>query len=1004
MIHRDIKPSNMIITEDGTVKLLDFGLARLVPSPGLHSMDSTESRISDSGTVAGTVAYMSPEQISGKKLDGRSDMFSFGVVLFEMLTCKSPFAGDTIFELASSILHGHIRQVRDLNSRVPPAVASLIHKMLQSDPDNRFRNMREVHDQLKTISMTEVTSTIANRMRSSPWIVYSLMLLLLFLAGWLLIEKFNRDQPMARAPQLTVPVSERRIVVVLPFKNKTGVKGLDRPRLTMTQMVINELLPSRQIRVLPYERLFQIPDLFKDLDKETYDPALLRKVAEYTNSRTFIQPTLFKLGTVWQILLEFKDGATGETTDSRKVIRESTDDPEHVLFEMLPDVTFEIRKQLGSSDMERTKPQPVLSAQGSGEAYMLYNEGVNLLNLGNNLAAVQFLTRSIEKNPNDPVCHATLALAHKSLGNDEMAEANAKRAKELLTDRLSLVDSYFVQASYATAIHDYDTAILLYKKLLEIYPDSPEFHYGLGQIYEDASQYEDAIESYENAVDIDLKYAPAYLRSASLLSYQQKHASARTQADEALKLYMALGNSEGRAKALSTIGRIFQDQNEYDAARKYYSQALEIDRTLQNRSGIAMDLRNSGISYMEQGKLDDGKKALEDASRIYLEMGDRLSTAYMNIEMGNALMRQGESKGALKPYFKALQTAKEINNTRLLADSNDRIGQAYYFAGDFSNGLRYGNLGLSLHKKIKNRKGIIRTSLDLGDANYSLGNFDAAMDLYFQTLKTSEQVKDRRFQGLALGAIGNIHYIRGDYSEALKYRKKELDLFTKIEDEGNAAYTRHGLGKIEAAVGQYDAAVSHLNQAVGYYQHEGHNNAVARVYSALGQVYYFRSKNGDQQQAEKYFQQTLATSKDPIVHLHHAQAYLSRIYANRGNTKQAERACLQAQEGESKGEFHDRCITAMLIAMCNYELGKNKIAKDYALKAIQLGKTINSREALLLSYFYAGQASRKLNDSKQADEFLRQSNAAMNEVLQRLQPDTRATFLSRHDIAVVRPH
>ncbi|MGH9856963.1 MAG: tetratricopeptide repeat protein, partial [Acidobacteriota bacterium] len=350
---------------------------------------------------------------------------------------------------------------------------------------------------------------------------------------------------------------------------------------------------------------------------------------------------------------------------------------------MLDDASLEIKKQIGLTSAESPKRASILLAKGSSEAMMLYNEGVNHLNLGNDLSALQFLEKAEQKKPENALLQATLSVVNRNLGREDRSQQHARLAKELLSDNLSVLDSHFVQATYATSIYDYETAIRLYKQLLGIYPDSSELYYRLGLVHEEASSYQDALECLKHAIDLDLKFAPAYLRMAILYLYQDKHDSALGYAKEALRLYSEIANSEGRARAFSTIGKIYQGQTDYPEAKQAFEQALQIDRALQNNSGIAHDLRNVAISYMEQGNLQEASEPLQQAHDLYRSLCDRLSLAYMDIEVGNAKMRFGEYEAALEPYFKALKASGELKNSRLLADSHDRLGQAYNYLENY---------------------------------------------------------------------------------------------------------------------------------------------------------------------------------------------------------------------------------------------------------------------------------------------------------------------------------
>jgi len=143
MVHRDIKPANLMILKNGAIKVTDFGIARI-----------TDNSKTATGTVLGTPSYMSPEQLAGKKVDGRSDIFSLGVCLYELLSGEKPFTGDSVATLVTSIVNNPHRPIQQLDPKIPAAVAKVIDRALQKDPDNRYQRAKEMAEDLRK-SLTE---------------------------------------------------------------------------------------------------------------------------------------------------------------------------------------------------------------------------------------------------------------------------------------------------------------------------------------------------------------------------------------------------------------------------------------------------------------------------------------------------------------------------------------------------------------------------------------------------------------------------------------------------------------------------------------------------------------------------------------------------------------------------------------------------------------------------------------------------------------------------------
>ena len=194
IIHRDLKPENIFIARDGRVKLLDFGLAKLTQSTPDSSDTETRTIQSDVGTVLGTVGYMSPEQVRGKPADARSDLFSFGAVLYEMISGKRAFHGETSADTMSAILHTEPPELTETNRSVPPALERMVRHCLEKSPDERFRSAHDVAfdlETLSTLSSTSVATPSAKKFPRRSWITAAALALVVAAAAAFLARKYT---------------------------------------------------------------------------------------------------------------------------------------------------------------------------------------------------------------------------------------------------------------------------------------------------------------------------------------------------------------------------------------------------------------------------------------------------------------------------------------------------------------------------------------------------------------------------------------------------------------------------------------------------------------------------------------------------------------------------------------------------------------------------------------------------------------------------------------------
>ena len=662
VIHRDLKPQNMMIDKEGNARIMDFGIARSLKGKG----------ITGAGVMIGTPEYMSPEQVEGKEVDQRSDIYSLGVNLYEMVTGQVPFEGDTPFTIGVKHKSETPKDPKELNTQIPEDLSKVILRCMEKDKEKRYQSAGELCSELtkieqgipttereipkrKPITSREITVTFSPKKLLIPALVIAALVIAVVIILLLLPQK----------ELITAPKIENSIAVI-SFKNQTGDKAYDYLKEAIPNLLITSLEQSGAHYVVTWERMYDLLKQIGKEDAETIDRDLGFKVCRMEGVEFIILGSFIKAGEMFATDVKVLD------VETKKLLKSASSKGEgegSIIKTQIDELSREISGGIGIPQQKGEEPLVRIAdvTTTSIEAYNYYLKGREAQRKLYWEDARKLYEKAVELDPAFASAYGFLANAYGWLGdpkarNEAYEKAKAHLGKTTGKERLHLEASIagYYEGNAAKRFN-------LLKQMAEKYPREKGIHFSLGYYYERRGKFDQAIDEFNKALELDpnsgltlnqIGYSYAGKKNFDkAIDYFKRYASVSpgdaNPYDSMGEIYMKMGRlDEAIAKykeavnvkpdfyvAYNSIGYIYALKEDYPEAMKWVEQGYSVAQS----PGRILDahLRKAFHQYWS-GRYEDSLLELQGAADIAETLGNMGMKIFIELMRGWIYIEKGQ--------------------------------------------------------------------------------------------------------------------------------------------------------------------------------------------------------------------------------------------------------------------------------------------------------------------------------------------------------------------------
>ncbi len=740
VVHRDLKPSNVLIDARGQAVIADFGVARSLGSTGL----------THTGAIVGTPDYLSPEQARGARIDARSDLYTLGLLLYEMLSGQLPHAGCTASEAVSQRMSGHLPPIERKRRDLPAWVARLVARMLRPTPAHRFQTAEQV------------IAAIANRRVTRDWRPW-LRPALFATAAAALLATLWWWWPAGMSGPMPVPPPDRLLLLPIEFDEP----DLPRPALTaLAEHMRRALAASGGPAIVDGERTAQaLTRLGLAEGDPVSDQLLLHDV-----------PAEGSLRLVLHAAPDGRFSMQGEWREHGQPPRLADSGRQPGLIEAAEALLPQLRAQYGAA--------PVVIGHGvlpaGVDALARYGEGLRLRRLGQLEHALREFEAATVLEPDYASAWLAAAEVARLAGAPERMRTAISRGRALPSPMLA---GEFALLAELDA-NDWAAAGQRLERRIAAAPDDFASRLMLADVLAERGEYPAVEALLADLVDRDPGEARGwFLRGKNAILRGLVQPAVDDYLVRAVLLFKRYRNRFGEAEAVNALGVGFARLGQIGDADEQYRKALELREAIGHRRGVASSLRNLAQLATIRGDLVEAEQLLDRARKLFADLGDRAGLAAVDNEIGLLAEERGDYVRALEAFRLALRGREALSDRRGGAESLNNIGFAHYQLGDYDSAQVFWRQANEAFVQLGDLNGVVRTSQNLGLLDTVRGRWDDAEQRLLQSLATAEQQHMAEEAAVSRRNLAELALLRGELSAALDHIDRAGRLFEERQDQ-----------------------------------------------------------------------------------------------------------------------------------------------------------------------------------------------------------------------------